>query len=255
MFVSERLENILAIINKAGKVEVNELSKNFKVSKDLIRKDLSRLEEDGFIERTYGGAIKKRHNAETVTVVSRIYKNLEVKKKIAQKALQEIKKDDTIFLDISSINYILASEILKNGIEVTIVTNMIDVMHLFSMTLQNKVQLIGIGGACNALLDGFVGIAAIDQINKFNIDKSFIGAIGINLYDGNVSTYDLEDGLTKSAIMNRSKKNYLITEKKKLDQDGKFNFSIIKDFDTIITESSIDQKEINQIKKYKVNVL
>ena len=132
---------------------------------------------------------------------------------------------------------------------------MIDVMHLFSMTLQNKVQLIGIGGACNALLDGFVGIAAIDQINKFNIDKSFIGAIGINLYDGNVSTYDLEDGLTKSAIMNRSKKNYLITEKKKLDQDGKFNFSIIKDFDTIITESSIDQKEINQIKKYKVNVL
>ena len=40
-----------------------------------------------------------------------------------------------------------------------------------------------------------------------------------------------------------------------LDQDGKFNFSIIKDFDTIITESSIDQKEINQIKKYKVNVL
>ena len=63
MFVSERLEKILNLINEQGKVEVNKLSKYFKVSKDLIRKDLSKLEEQGLLERTYGGAIKKRQLA------------------------------------------------------------------------------------------------------------------------------------------------------------------------------------------------
>ena len=45
MFVSERLNEILKLIEKKGKVEVNHLSNLFKVSKDLIRKDLSKLEE------------------------------------------------------------------------------------------------------------------------------------------------------------------------------------------------------------------
>lgn len=43
MFVSERLNEILKLIEKKGKVEVNHLSNLFKVSKDLIRKDLSKL--------------------------------------------------------------------------------------------------------------------------------------------------------------------------------------------------------------------
>ena len=47
MFVSERLNEILKLIEEKGKVEVNHLSNLFKVSKDLIRKDLSKLEKYG----------------------------------------------------------------------------------------------------------------------------------------------------------------------------------------------------------------
>ena len=68
MFVSERLNEILKLIEKKGKVEVNHLSNLFKVSKDLIRKDLSKLEEQGLLERTYGGAIKKRQFAKNITI-------------------------------------------------------------------------------------------------------------------------------------------------------------------------------------------
>lgn len=133
MFVSERLNEILKLIEKKGKVEVNHLSNLFKVSKDLIRKDLSKLEEQGLLERTYGGAIKKRQFAKTITIASRILENVEAKQKIALKALNEIKEYENIFLDISSINYILTQEIIKNNFSITIITNMIDIMHLFSL--------------------------------------------------------------------------------------------------------------------------
>ena len=57
MFVKERLEIIMSLLKEKGKIEVNDLSKQFKVSKDLIRKDLQKLEDQGLLERTYGGAI------------------------------------------------------------------------------------------------------------------------------------------------------------------------------------------------------
>ena len=255
MFVSERLDEIIHLINQEGKVEVNKLSKKFNVSKDLIRKDLSKLEENGILERTYGGAVKKRKLAETVTITSRISKNLDAKQKIAQKALKFLKPKESIFLDISSINYILAHELIKNNWEITVITNMIDIMHLISLNPDSKVKLIGIGGTCNNIIDGFVGISSINQINNFNVDRCFIGTIGINTYNGNVSTYEQDDGLTKVAIMNTSKNKYLITEISKIDQDGKYNFSNLKMFDCLITDSNISDSAIKELKKYRIKIV
>ena len=130
MFVKERLEIIMSLLKEKGKIEVNDLSKKFSVSKDLIRKDLQKLEDQGLLERTYGGAIPKRTIVKNLSIWSRITSNTEEKKKIAKKALSLIKPNDTVFLDITSINYYLADEIDSSGINVTVITNMIDIMHL-----------------------------------------------------------------------------------------------------------------------------
>ena len=132
---------------------------------------------------------------------------------------------------------------------------MIDIMHLFSLHSNLKIKLVGIGGNCNNIIDGFVGISAINQINNFNIDRCFIGAIGVNLYNGNVSTYDQEDGLTKSAIINMSKNKYLITEKRKIDQDGQYNFSNLKIFDSIVTDDDISNEKLKEFKKDRVKII
>ena len=60
MFVKERLDIIMSLLSENGKIEVNSLSRQFNVSKDLIRKDLQKLEDQGLLERTYGGAVPKR---------------------------------------------------------------------------------------------------------------------------------------------------------------------------------------------------
>lgn len=254
MFVVERLEKIVKLVNENGKVEVNDLSEMFSVSKDLIRKDLAKLEKVGLLKRTYGGAIKERKTAKTVTINSRISKNVENKRKIALKALKQIKEQETIFLDISSINSILAQEILKQDLNVTIITNMINIMHTFSQYIDCKTKLISIGGICNNMIDGFVGSIPIEQIKKYNIDRCFIGTIGVNIDSGNVSTYDPDDGLTKAAIITMSKHKYLITEQTKIDQDGTFIFSNISEFDAFITDN-LNQSMNKKIKKFKIEII
>ena len=57
MFLEERQAKILEILAQEGKVLVKELAEIFGVTEDSIRKDLSALEMEGQLKRTYGGAV------------------------------------------------------------------------------------------------------------------------------------------------------------------------------------------------------
>ena len=59
MLAKERLEKIKYMLKRNGKVYVNELCEIFDMSEDSIRKDLKILENQGLIERIYGGALLK----------------------------------------------------------------------------------------------------------------------------------------------------------------------------------------------------
>ena len=62
MFVEERHALIIQELKENGRVKVKELSAKFKVSEDLIRKDLALLAQQGQIEKTYGGAVLIKEN-------------------------------------------------------------------------------------------------------------------------------------------------------------------------------------------------
>ena len=79
MFMEERLNEILEIIKRDKKVLVKELSERFNVSESMIRKDLQRLESEGKIKRTYGGAILEREKSFNDNTISRVFVDLESK--------------------------------------------------------------------------------------------------------------------------------------------------------------------------------
>ncbi len=66
MFLEERQDKILELLNENGKVLVKELAEMFGVTEDSIRKDLSTLELDGKLKRTYGGAVSIREKLQMV---------------------------------------------------------------------------------------------------------------------------------------------------------------------------------------------
>ncbi|PWX63686.1 DeoR/GlpR transcriptional regulator, partial [Clostridium perfringens] len=76
MFMEERLEEILRILKKNGKVLVKDLSVKFNVTEGMIRKDLQKLEQEGLLKRTYGGAILERQAIHDDNIRPRLMKNL-----------------------------------------------------------------------------------------------------------------------------------------------------------------------------------
>ena len=57
MAQKDRVFQILDLIRAKQKVSVSELSAKFGVTGETIRRDLERLEREGYVARTYGGAV------------------------------------------------------------------------------------------------------------------------------------------------------------------------------------------------------
>ena len=59
MLAIERRNAILEKLQAERRVVVSELSQIYKVSEETIRRDLEKLENDGFVIKSYGGAVMK----------------------------------------------------------------------------------------------------------------------------------------------------------------------------------------------------
>lgn len=254
MFLDERREKIIEKLNNKGKVFVKDLALEFKISEGMIRKDLQNLEKEGKLKRTYGGAIKiKQDLVHLSTLEERITdKNFE-KEKIASKIFENINNGDTVFLDISSINYILAEKLSKSHKEVVIITNMPSIIPLFSE--KSKSSIIGIGGLYNKKIGGIVGSEAVNSILQYRVDKAFVGSCGVNPKNHSVSNFDLEDGNTKKAIISIAKETYIISELKKFKVEGVFQFCSLEQADYILTEEEPSKDILKDLKDSRIKII
>ena len=167
MFVEERHALIIQELKENGRVKVKELSAKFKVSEDLIRKDLALLAQQGKLKKTYGGAVLVKENVHREFATQRKSINLVAKQKIAQKALSLIKDDYVVFLDISTINIELAYLIAKSDLKAIIVTNMLEIVNILA---KSNIRVIFIGGEFDFGKDGFVGSLTIEMLKNFRFD-------------------------------------------------------------------------------------
>lgn len=129
MFVEERHQEILRLLEENEKVKVKDLSKRFEVTEDCIRKDLASMEVKNLLKRTYGGAVRPYtlHPGHNNIVSTRKDKNIKEKQQIAKKAVELIRNGDMIFLDTSTTNIELAKEIIKRELQITVVSCMLDI--------------------------------------------------------------------------------------------------------------------------------
>ncbi|AIY80861.1 DeoR/GlpR transcriptional regulator [Clostridium botulinum] len=254
MFIEERYRYILNLLDENGKVLVKDLSKEFNVSESMIRKDLQALEKKNLLQRTYGGAINIKHSiVDCQSFSKRVVENIDLKQIVAQKAFNQINENDTIFLDASTISYMIAKLIVKNDTPITLITNMFEISSLIPEN--SKTHFIFIGGDYNIFVGGSVGSHSIDQIKKYRCNKAFIGCTGIDLSDGSISTAISEDSYTKDAIISISKELFLVMLNEKFKTNGSYIFSNAVDFHGIITEALPDKSIINLLEEYYINLI
>lgn len=253
MRANERLNEIVKLLNRQGRVHVKDLSKTFNVSEDLIRKDLKKLEDKGLIDRIYGGAERKSKKFDASNIKYRMNIHKESKEKITKKVEKLIENGDTIFLDTSSTSLTLATLLKSKHKELTVITNMLEVVRILEDN--NDIRTILIGGLYNRMLGGFVGHGAIETIQSYYVDKAFVSCMSLRLEDGVLISSTSDIGATKRAILNQAERKILMMETRKFQHKGTVKFYDMNDLDILVTEKALSNQEKTLIKDYNIQII
>lgn len=248
VFAQERQESIVSQVNAEGSVRVKDLSLKFEVTEDCIRKDLALLEKKGLLKKAYGGAVSVRLNPHLYNSEDRKKTPNDERIVIGKKAFELIENQDTIFLDVSLTSLEIAKLLGESTLQVTVITNMIDVLNILNHC--QHISMIFIGGQLNQEGDGFWGTLALEMVKLFKIDKSFLGVVGVDTVNGKLSTYHIDDGMMKKSVIEQSQKSYLLCEERKLKEDGNYIFASLNDISGLIVSKELSNKRKEILEEY-----
>jgi DeoR family transcriptional regulator, fructose operon transcriptional repressor len=188
MFALERIKLIKKYLNENTKAEVAVLSSLLDVSEVTIRRDLEKLEREGFLKRIHGGAILSDEMEEALSVPSSEDPLLASRMEIADIASQMVEDNDVIMLTQGLANLQLARH-LKDKKNLTVLTN--DLLIALELSALSSVRVIILGGDLENQSKGVFGNFTINSIRSFYVNKTFFEVEGVKRQAGfTVSTIE-----------------------------------------------------------------
>ena len=165
MLLVERHRKIVEAVNRQTSLRVTELSGMFGVTEETIRRDLEKLQEQGMLIRSHGGAVALTDTSFEVHHTAREARSQTEKTAIAREALKRVRTDDTILMDSSSTVLILAKVI--PDMRITVITNSLQAA--MELSTRPLVRVIGIGGTLISSSLSFVGPLAEKCLADYHV--------------------------------------------------------------------------------------
>jgi len=252
--VSKRRDKILDYISTNESINTNELAEKLNISPLTLRRDLQSLDDEGLIVRYYGGAklatdidIDSKSDSEENTI-DLIYN--QKKHIIAKYASNLIDDGDTIFINSSS-TALLILQYLDNK-RVYVVTNNGKALQSY---IGPNIELVLTGGQVYERKQSLVGEFATYILSKITADKCFLGVSGI-ASDSGISTSVLQETLINHEMINRcSGPVYILAPSSKVGKHTNFSSGDINEISHLITDSDINEKDINEFQEKGVTVI
>ncbi|MCR5746999.1 MAG: DeoR/GlpR family DNA-binding transcription regulator [Lachnospiraceae bacterium] len=253
MLSAERRNLILQEAQVKKKVFVNDLSKRFNVSEETIRRDLEKLDEDGFVKKGYGGAVLNEDYGTDLPLNIRCKTNPEGKSKIADLTEDEIVSGDHIFLDASSTTAFISRMLKKKEIaKLSVITNSIE--NAVTLGSIDGTHVILTGGTLKYESMSLMGAKTLETIGQYHMDKAFISCNGLDMESGITEGND-DTVSVKQAAIEASDKIYLVVDSEKF---GRTSFSQVCDLsriDVLITDRKPSKEWLDRLKELNIRII
>jgi DeoR/GlpR family transcriptional regulator of sugar metabolism len=240
---SQRRKRILEEINRKGASTVAALSEQYDVSETTIRRDLKRLEEEGYLHRTHGGALSQSIESEPSTALAYEVREgvyAEQQQQIARYVARTLIEDgDIIMLEGGTTVKAMVPE-LASKTELTVVTNSLAITTDLDRTFRDRsdVTIICCGGILRPFSSTFVGPIAESFFRDFHVKKLFLTASGLALESGATDPGVLETQV-KKAMIAAAGMVIMIMDSSKFGIKSLLTIVNIPDIDIVVTDHGI----------------
>ncbi len=254
VFARERQEQIAGIVEQDGRAHVTELARRFGVSAVTIRKDLLVLEGEERLVRTHGGAIAPRATGRpelAFDVRERLHRS--EKSRIGAAAAALVRDGDSIVFDASTTALYVARHLKERSDwhQLTVVTNSIRI----------ALELAGHAGITVLLLGGRVRWEALSVVGplgdgvfrRVNVQKAFVGAVGLTLETG-LSDAMEEEAQIKRSMVGAAHEIYALVDHTKWGRVASASFCRTDRITGVITDDDAPPEMVDQLVSMGIEV-
>jgi DeoR/GlpR family transcriptional regulator of sugar metabolism len=244
MLVAERQREIVGLIERERSVRVTQLARRFSVTEETIRRDLERLEREGKLVRSHGGAVSSDWGGREAPAAERAVLYVPEKTAIAREAVTRIGEGDTILVDASTTALQMVR--LIPDMPLTVVTNSIQVC--LELVRCPRVRIVCTGGALSAASLSFVGSRAEEMLADYHVNRLFFSCTGIDL-DHGLSDVNEAQAALKQRMLAAADHSYLLADRSKFGIRALKRFGQLADVQTLITNDGLDDETVADLQE------
>lgn len=246
----QRQAQILEYLQQNGRTSVEALITHFNTTGTTIRKDLTRLQEEGAVIRTYGGVMLNRDEGDQ-PIDRKTLINTEKKKRIAARAASLISEGDSLIFDAGSTVLQMVPHLARFN-NITVMTNSLSIVNELAELDTDQVILMP-GGTYRKTSASLHGSLAESAFSHFSFDTLFIGADGVDMTAG-VTTFN-EVFAVSQAMCHAAKKIVLLVDSSKFGRRSPNVVCNLDAVDVLITDSDITSDTLTQLGEKGIEVI
>ena len=220
-----------------------------------IRRDVEKLVRQGGVIKTLGGVLTA-HSPENF-YESPIQQRLPIhrveKEQIARVALQQIRPQQTIFLDGGTTCLILARHLAKKSRGLTVVTNSAMVCMEFGQVAENVNTVFALGGQFDAAAACFVGPTTEEAAHRFFVDAAFFSTKGFlpqeGTFESSIATIRI-----KQIIAEQAARVVLMADHSKFGQRALCKALDVKQIHEVVTDAGTAASDLATLKQVGIVV-
>ncbi len=211
MLAEQRMEAILAELDREQAVSVAQLCRATGASGATIRRDLNELARRGKLNKVYGGAMPVREEFRGGEPDMEAKRELRTQEKlrIARYAASLIQDGDVVFLDAGSTVMHMVDHIQAPG--ATFVTNSVECVQRLPL---RGLRTYVLGGVIKPGTLAVIGGEAMEALKTYNFTKAFLGINGIAVHQG-FTTPDREEAMVKALAAARARETWVLADSSK----------------------------------------
>ncbi len=230
MLALERHRRLLDLLNEQGGVRTAEAARALGVTEETVRRDFEKLEAEGVLLRSHGGAVPLEAARQEVSVDERSKQNAKEKLQIARMAAARIRPGQTVLFDAST-TALQVARILPDQ-PLTVLTSALQT----ALVLADKpsIHVTVLGGKLMASSLSCTGWQAEQSLDTVHIDTAYISCRGLDAERGPSEATE-EQACLKRRIVERADEICLIADASKAGLSSSYYFARNSDIDVWIT--------------------
>ena len=250
MLAVDRRHRILERVAEEQTIHIAEMARDLGVSEMTIRRDIARLERDGLLRRTYGGATAHVTRSLELAFNARALQHAPAKRLIAMEAARLVRDATTIFVGIGTTAEQFALYLPPRE-DRTVITESIPVASLLGT---RPGRVVALGGTVRRDELSCVGPAAVATIARYRADVAVLGAAGLSARAGLSELFE-EEAENHRMMIERSERVMVVADGSKLGQSCPAVVGPASDIDTLVTDGSARADELDVLRAEGVDVL